>query len=145
MKNFNLRSYAIIVKDKKLLVSKEFYENSGKLFLKLPGGGLELGEGPGEALKRELQEELNIDAQIGDIFYVGHKATPSIFDDSSIISFFWEVKSWSGKIVTETKIKHDKNSGWQILKWIPLKNIDVQQFSFKADQEAILKLLSIYK
>ena len=141
MGTFNLRSYAVIVKNGQLLTSKEYYNIPKKLLLKLPGGGLEFGEGPGEALKRELSEELNIDAQIGEIFYVSHKATPSIFDNSLVISFFWDVKTWKGSIQTNNKIKHDQKSGWQMLNWINLSEINIEDFSFQADQEAILKLL----
>lgn len=54
----NVRVYAACVKDNKLLVL--FEEYAGEHLIKLPGGGLEFGEGVIDCLHREFAEELNI-------------------------------------------------------------------------------------
>ncbi len=54
----NVRVYATIVKDKKVLVLHEEYV--GEQLMKFPGGGLEFGESVLECVQRELDEELNI-------------------------------------------------------------------------------------
>lgn len=54
----NIRVYGIIEKEQKILALYEEY--AGEKLLKLPGGGLELGEGTLECLARELDEELNL-------------------------------------------------------------------------------------
>lgn len=54
----NVRVYATIVKDNKVLVLHEEYV--GEQLMKFPGGGLEFGESVLECVKRELDEELNI-------------------------------------------------------------------------------------
>lgn len=56
--NFNIRVYAACVKDKKVLVL--FEEYAGQHLMKLPGGGMEYGEGTIECLRREFDEELNL-------------------------------------------------------------------------------------
>ena len=57
---FNVRVYGVLLdKANRLLVSDEFIR--GNYFTKLPGGGLEFGEGTRDCLKRELKEELGID------------------------------------------------------------------------------------
>lgn len=142
MSNFNLRSYGILIHENRLLVSTEYYENTGKTFIKLPGGGLEKGEGPGEALERELSEELNISTKITEIYAVSPKVSKSVFDDSSVISFYWKVESWTGEIVTGNKISHDIQEGWQLLNWLAINDLDPSKFSFAADQKVIEKLIS---
>lgn len=54
----NVRVYAAIVKDRKVLVLHEEYV--GEQLMKFPGGGLEFGESVLECVQRELEEELNI-------------------------------------------------------------------------------------
>lgn len=54
----NVRVYAAIVKDRKVLVLHEEYV--GELLMKFPGGGLEFGESVLQCIQRELEEELNI-------------------------------------------------------------------------------------
>ena len=58
---FKVRTYAIFIEDQKILVSKEFHH--GLDLFKLPGGGVELGESLEEAVLREIEEELSIQAQ----------------------------------------------------------------------------------
>ena len=58
-----------------------------------PGGKLELGESPKEALARELSEELGIDAEIGDLKIANsHK-----FGDKGILLLFFDVPYWAGE------------------------------------------------
>lgn len=58
MNTFNIRVYGICLKDQKILTLFEMY--AGSKLVKLPGGGLEYGEGTIECLKREFMEELNL-------------------------------------------------------------------------------------
>ena len=56
---FNVRVYGILIDDhQRLLVSDEFIR--GNYITKLPGGGLEIGEGTREGLAREFMEEANL-------------------------------------------------------------------------------------
>lgn len=64
---FNIRVYACVIKDRKILTLYEQY--TGKALLKLPGGGLEFGEGLKECLHREFLEELDVKIEVGDHFY----------------------------------------------------------------------------
>ena len=89
MANFNIRVYGILINDKKqILVADEFIH--GGLYTKFPGGGLEFGEGTRDCLKRELKEELGIEAEIGDHIYTTDYFQMSAFrPDDQIISIYY--------------------------------------------------------
>lgn len=57
---------ALILQDEKLLVCQRTRHQSMPLKWEFPGGKIEDGEQPRAALRRELEEELGIDAQIGE-------------------------------------------------------------------------------
>jgi len=57
---------ALIVQDGKLLVCQRTRHQTMPLKWEFPGGKIEEGEQPRDALRRELDEELGIDATIGD-------------------------------------------------------------------------------
>jgi len=56
----------LIVKDGKLLVCQRTRHQTMPLKWEFPGGKIEEGEQPRDALRRELDEELGIQATIGD-------------------------------------------------------------------------------
>ena len=63
----NIRVYGAVVKDRKVLVLHEEYV--GQNLMKLPGGGLEFGEGVLDCLHREFEEELNVKIKIKEHLY----------------------------------------------------------------------------
>jgi ADP-ribose pyrophosphatase YjhB (NUDIX family) len=92
MHRFNVRVYGIIINDKKqVLVADEHIR--GGLYTKFPGGGLEFGEGTRDCLKRELQEELGIDSEIGEHIYTTDYFQMSAFNpEHQIISIYYFAK-----------------------------------------------------
>jgi 8-oxo-dGTP diphosphatase len=89
---FNVRVYGILINEKKqVLVSDEFIR--GNYYTKFPGGGLELGEGTRDCLKREFKEEMNLDVQIDDHIYTTDFFQMSAFNpEHQIISIYYFVK-----------------------------------------------------
>ena len=60
---YTVRVYGILLdNDNRILVSDEFIR--GDYFTKFPGGGLELGEGTRDCLKREFKEETGLDVMV---------------------------------------------------------------------------------
>jgi 8-oxo-dGTP diphosphatase len=57
---------AVIVRDGKILVCQRTRHQTMPMKWEFPGGKIEEGEQPRDALRRELDEELGIDAIIGD-------------------------------------------------------------------------------
>ena len=90
---FNIRVYGVLINEKKqVLLSDEFIR--GKYYTKLPGGGLEPGEGTRDCLIREFKEELDLKVQIGDHIYTTDYFQMSAFNPGDqIISVYYFVKA----------------------------------------------------
>ena len=90
---FNIRVYGILInEEKKVLVSDEYIR--GNYYTKFPGGGLELGEGTRDCLKREFKEEMDLDVEILDHIYTTDFFQMSAFNPADqIISIYYFVKA----------------------------------------------------
>ena len=102
---FNIRVYGILIDHhKRLLVSDEFIR--GSYYTKLPGGGLEIGEGTRDCLKREFKEETGLDVEIGGHIYTTDFFQISAFNkrDQIISIYYWVHSSDVSGLVTKTKL-----------------------------------------
>ena len=90
---FNIRVYGILINERKqVLVADEFIR--GNYYTKFPGGGLELGEGTRDCLKREFMEEMNLNVEVGDHIYTTDFYQRSAFNpDHQIVSIYYYVKA----------------------------------------------------
>ena len=79
---------ALITRDSKLLVCQRKREDSQGLKWEFPGGKVEAGESPVEALARELREELGVAATIGGEVYRTRHQYKEIQNELFLI-FFW--------------------------------------------------------
>ena len=59
---------ALIVEKGKLLVTQRKKDSSHGLLWEFPGGKVKQGEDPRGALRRELKEELDVEAEVGRLF-----------------------------------------------------------------------------
>lgn len=89
---FTIRVYGIVMnEEKEVLVSDEFIR--GKYYTKFPGGGLELGEGTRDCLKREFKEEMDLAVKIEDHIYTTDYFQMSAFNpEDQIISIYYFAK-----------------------------------------------------
>ncbi len=94
----------LIKKGQLVLVGQRPENNSLPGQWEFPGGKIESGEIPEIALARELQEELDIDATVGDLKF----ATTHSFGDLNILLLFYEILYWKG----EPKAKHHLMIEW---------------------------------
>lgn len=90
---FNLRVYGILLtENKQVVVSDEFIR--GGYYTKFPGGGLELGEGTRDCLKREFKEEMNMEIEVGEHIYTTDYFQMSAFNPAhQIISIYYFAKA----------------------------------------------------
>lgn len=122
---------AIIEKGGMILIGKrkEGKHHAGKW--EFPGGTLEEGETHEECLKRELHEELAVDADIGELYCIGeHVLTP----EWTIRLFAYRVNRISGILKAE---EHEE------IKWVRVAELADHEFP-EADRPIVEKLISEY-
>ncbi len=130
-KGFNIRVYALCIVNNKLLTLKEPF--AGNMVVKLPGGGLEFGEGTADCLKREFKEELNLELTINHAFYIQEDFVPSLAKDGRqllTLYFFATIKDLHNLEIIDKNI--------QEINWIPLSANN--PFTLPVDQTVFNKL-----
>ena len=137
-----LRVYGILKdKNNRVLVSDEFIR--GDYFTKFPGGGLEIGEGTRDCLKREFEEETNLDVAIGDHIYTTDYFQISAFNkEHQIISVYYWVHA-SEPILLQTKTAlfdflpeqvADNTASCEVFRWIEWKELNEETVSLPIDK-----------
>jgi 8-oxo-dGTP diphosphatase len=89
MQSISVRVYGILVNEnRQVLVSDEFIR--GNSYTKFPGGGLEVGEGTRDCLKREFMEEMNLKVETGAHIYTTDIYQRSAFNTAhQILSIYY--------------------------------------------------------
>lgn len=93
---------AVIEKDGKLLICQRTRHQTMPLKWEFPGGKIEEGEQPRDALRRELEEELGIEATIGDEIVRLQHTYPN---GATVELRFFLVRAYGGEI--ENRIFRD--------------------------------------
>jgi 8-oxo-dGTP diphosphatase len=116
---------AIIERNRCVLIGKR---RAGRFAGKweFPGGKVEKGETPRECLRRELREELAVEARIGDLF----ESVVHAYSHGTIELLTYRCEILSGKIALRD---HSE------LRWVPLFDLDSYDFP-EADKTAVEKL-----
>jgi ADP-ribose pyrophosphatase YjhB (NUDIX family) len=146
--NFTIRVYGIIINHKKeVLISDEF--QLGVKMTKFPGGGLEFGEGTIDCLKREFREECN-GQEIKNIshFYTTDFYQKALFyENMQLLSiyYFAELQESLQFKISEKPFDFEKmENGNQSFRWVQIKNLNVDEFTFPIDKFAMQKLKKLY-
>jgi len=126
LEKFNIRVYGILIDERKrVLVSDEYVR--GNYFTKFPGGGLELGEGTRDCLKREFKEETGLDVTINNHIYTTDFFQQSAFKSSEqIISIYYTVscnnlsnlKTSITPFDLSTEITNNPNAAGESFRWL---------------------------
>ena len=118
----------LIVRDGRVLVCQRSAASKFPLKWEFPGGKVEPGEDPSEALRRELREELAIEVTESKEFtrHVHHyKEMPPVE------LRFYQVASYRGKV---------KNLIFQKITWAKIR--DLEQFDFLEGDVPLIKALT---
>ena len=142
---FTIRVYGILFdENKRILVSDEFIR--GDYFTKFPGGGLEIGEGTRDCLKREFKEETGLDVVVGEHIYTTDYFQPSAFNpNDQIISIYYFAHAEEiSSLVIKTKVFDfevhqvaDPNGQSEVLRWIEWKDLDEESVSLPIDKRVV--------
>lgn len=96
------KAAGIIIKDRKLL----FTRAEGMAFFIDPGGKIEDGETPEQALVRELYEELSVRVNESDLEFFGEFSAEAANHKGRIVHMkVFMVKNWQGEIKPSAEIE----------------------------------------
>lgn len=125
------RAAAFVIKDKSVLLM--YRKKNGREYYCIPGGMVEEGETPGEAAKREVKEETNIDVKTEKLLLTFDR---EIYDDGEVALYHEK----SGGLVREhfflaedivgeeklggPELERQSDRNFYQLQWVELADID---------------------
>jgi ADP-ribose pyrophosphatase YjhB (NUDIX family) len=144
MEYFNVRVYGLLLNENdELLISDE--QEYGMRFTKFPGGGLELGEGLIDGLKREFMEECDVEIEVVGHFYTTDFVVKSAFNNSQIISVYYLVRNITPVNLTIKTIPFDFDGEGEVLqafRWVPMTALSIADFEFPTDKRVVELLIN---
>lgn len=134
---FNVRVYGLLADASgRILVTDEL--RAGMKMTKFPGGGVEKGEGLGDALRREFREELSLEIENYKLFYINDFHQPSAFaPEDHLLSVYYTVSSsgWAQIETVDTAFDFRQLvEGAQCFRWVNQAEMDPAQFTFPVDK-----------
>lgn len=132
MKTINVVAAIIENKEDKIFAAKRGYGDFGGKW-EFPGGKIEPGEAPEDALKREIREELEVNIDVGELMIKIEYDYPNFH--LSMRCYFAEIKSGS-----PTLVEH-KDAGWfeveelPDLEWLPANRQIIMSLSERFEND----------
>lgn len=114
---------AVIIKDNKIFSAQRPSNKSLGGLWEFPGGKVETGERPKEALKREIEEELSCEIRVHD--FITRTVYAYDFGDIALSTYYCT-------LVDSTPILNEHSD----MKWLSLDNIDSVKWA-PADEETL--------
>jgi len=122
---------ALIVRDGEVLIGQRRANQPMALLWEFPGGKIEPGESPQQALARELHEELGIEATIGPpLIRIRHNYRHG----GAVDLQFFTVREFAGEIV---------NQIYEQIRWVKLASLPT--YDFLAADRGLIKDLAAGK
>jgi 8-oxo-dGTP diphosphatase len=139
---FNIRAYMILLHEGKILIADERIKGSS--YIKLPGGGLEFGEGPRDCILREAQEELGQEVEV-----LHHVHTTEMFVQSKfyptdqVVAIYYQVQLKEDPTFRVSEEKHDfqgTGEDEESFRWVDWDDLKTNDLSFETDRAVIRQL-----
>jgi 8-oxo-dGTP diphosphatase len=144
MKRITIRVYGICIQDGRVLVCDE--QINGHLMTKFPGGGLEIGEGTVDCLKRELMEEFRADIEVNEHIYTTDFFQSSSFEaNTQVLSIYYsfKLKNFDKEKMSTEKYDFANTTDDAIsFRWVELGKLNTAEFTFPIDRVVVGRILS---
>jgi 8-oxo-dGTP diphosphatase len=138
LKQMIVRVYGFLLNDNgEILISDEFHY--GMRMRKLPGGGLQLGEGTAQTLKRELMEEMEVDLLPSKLVHTTASFIRSVFNPAhQVMGVYYHVPVQDGNLISRFKLEQAAacKNGDVFFRWSRVGELNPLDFTFPMDQEA---------
>lgn len=108
---------AVLIRDGRVLAAQRGGGGPLSGFWEFPGGKIESGETPQEALQRELQEELLVDAIIGD--HVETTAHEYDFGIVTLATYYATLNDGEPQLTEHTSVRWLEPSDLKSINWAP--------------------------
>ena len=113
----------IIIRGQEILICQRHRSDPYGLQWEFPGGKVKDGEALEAAIRRELREELGIDATIGEeVYRLRHR-----YPDRYVEVIFFRVDSYQGSVI---------NRVFESIEWVPRQDLAGYNF-LEADRELV--------
>lgn len=116
----------ILLRGQDVLICQRHHSDPYGLQWEFPGGKVQDGEGLDSSLRRELEEELGIDAKVGEeVYRLRHR-----YPDRYVEVIFFRVRSFQGE---------PSNRVFEAIEWAPRGNLTQYNF-LQADRDLVKRL-----
>jgi len=131
-------AYGIVIKDGSILLTKQ------RKAYHLPGGGVDLGEMPEDAVVREIKEETGLDVknpvlkdQISGFFTWKDQKTGKLWHYQSVL-LYYSCDFVGGELSTDG-FEEDEALEGELAEWIPIEDLDQIKAGSTIDWRSMLK------
>lgn len=144
---FSVRVYGLLVNERgEILLTDE--RQDGFTYTKFPGGGVELGEGLLDALKREFVEECQTPIEIICHVYTMENFVKSAFNEDQIVAVYYLVRvvePLQCELTTTPFAFRSSPACDQVFRWAKLSSLPAEALTFQLDQHALALVKGIYR
>ena len=138
----NIRVYGIVIKNENILLTDEF--RFGMKMAKFPGGGLKLGEGTVDCLKREMMEEMGVKITNIRHFYTTDFFQPARFIEppQQVLNIYYTCDLAQNPDIrfTEKPFDFSEVEGVQVFRWAGISDISANDLTLPIDKVVIEKV-----
>jgi 8-oxo-dGTP diphosphatase len=122
LRKFRVAIYGVLVEQGKVLLTDTKVPSG--VVTNFPGGGLELGEAPLEALAREFREETRIEIRVQELLFCSREFQQNPeYPSEQLIHIYYRVERVSGEISQEGNGDDVLGLTWASLEDLPSKRI----------------------